>query len=87
MILSLYDFGVRMSYAFHSESYIINNIKDNNIKLIKREGIQFINDEGEVIGVHDILSNEANTLKKPPMFDNSCKIKFNYSQREMMLKQ
>jgi hypothetical protein len=69
MILSLYNFYDRMSYAFLSESYTINNIEDKNINLIKGEGTQIIENDGEVIGVHNVLSNEVNNLKKPPMID------------------
>jgi predicted TPR repeat methyltransferase len=39
-----------LSYAFPSESYVRDFLEDKNVKLIKREGTQIIDDEGEVIG-------------------------------------
>jgi hypothetical protein len=81
MVFSFYDFYDRLLYAFPSESYITNNIKNKNINLLKREGTQIINDEGEVIRVNNVLSNEAINLEKPPMIDNFYWINSNHFQR------
>jgi hypothetical protein len=65
-----------MSYAFPSESYISNITRDKNVKLIEREGTQIVDDNGEVIGVSNVLSNESNNLKKTPMINNNYYIYF-----------
>jgi hypothetical protein len=73
-----------MSYAFPSESYITNITKDKNVKLIKREGTQIIDDEGEVIGVNNVMINEFNRLEKPPIIDSNYWIKASYLQKKKM---
>jgi hypothetical protein len=75
-----------LSYAFPSESYIINNIKDKNINLLKREGTQIINDEGEVIGVNNV-SDGASNLEKPPTIDNFYWINSNHFQKKKIIEQ
>jgi hypothetical protein len=81
-MFSFYDFYDRMSYALSSESYVGNIAEDSNVKSMKREGAQIIDDEGEVIGVNNVMIDEVNNLKKHPMIDCNYWINSSYFQKK-----